>query len=258
MKNLIFNLIYDLAIIALGFYVAGPGAKAFFGGNSAEAVAYLLPLLLALLAAQFAYNFHLMRRDINEQVSSISDKIDQPDRLSVLGQNEFYVHLEKNIISAERAVYLTFLDQSPPTKYGLQSSETYKYYRKLKQLIRGKNEINFRRVELFSEEKIDWLEKLIKDFGDSKNFSLRVLCTEHAEAPSSLLSIQTIDGKKTYCVAVAEHQSDHKKRDIYLSSPEATDLWNRYYEEKLWSPSISIIDRGEVNWETWEGIKNAR
>jgi hypothetical protein len=61
------------------------------------------------------------------------------------------------------------------------------------------------------------------------------------------ISVQLIDNRKCYLVAIREHVEAHAPRDISITDREATAMWLGYYNEMLWGKAIKVVENGVLN-----------
>jgi hypothetical protein len=68
-------------------------------------------------------------------------------------------------------------------------------------------------------------------------------------APRKLptVSVQLVDERLTYLVAIVEHVGAHSPRDLRISDSAAAKMWLAYYDEMLWRPAIKIVEDGKGN-----------
>lgn len=256
MNKIALVAIIDVLLAALPFLFLETIADVLFKGNSTNAIASMLPILFVILAFQFSCLLMSTEKKISNQLQSIFEKIEGSEHIEALTQEEFYPHFRDNVLTAESSVDIAFLDKKAPNKYGLKTSATYKYYKKFSNLIKDRDDIYFRRVELYHPDKIEWIDKLVKDFSGCRNFSLVLLRPKNLEDKLPHTSVQIIDNSKTYCCGVAQHESLHGEcRDMYIVGEKSSNIWRSYYEQHLWNAGTKVISNGTVEIQKWQEIK---
>jgi hypothetical protein len=117
-------------------------------------------------------------------------------------------------------------------------------------------EVQFRRVERLDREKVEWIERLARNYEGLTNVSLAVLRLEHEARKPSQVSVQVIDNNLVYLVAIAEHEGLHTDRDIRIRDEEAARIWISYYDASLWSRAQPIVERGKFDRTLWQRLRS--
>ena len=183
-------------------------------------------------------------QNTNEAVDRLARKI--PNTRALL-QDDFYTEFRKKVGSALKTVDMTHLDTASPQSYALSNTITGEYYANFADMVRKKTDVDFRRVERVSVEKKDWIERIVRELGGQVNFSLSVLTPDDPTEKLPHISVQIIDGKDVFLVAVAMHKTSHNFRDMSITDERSAEIWRNYYDNTLWEKSERVIDRGKIN-----------
>jgi hypothetical protein len=151
--------------------------------------------------AKLLAEIHGLRRSINHNTVA-------------LRQDQFYSDFHLDISMATAAVDISHLDIRPPLDAALPGSETRRYYDDFARTVRTRGNVRFRRIERVSRQKREWLEHLVDEFTGRANFSLACLVTPEEDRKIGAISVQLVDARKVYLVAIREHSSAHAVRDI--------------------------------------------
>lgn len=242
--NFIFYLYYIL-VLALTL------ADLFFLNKVSSSLYFGLASGFIGIVLQIFYN------DYKKQRSSIQNTLNNIPKVELLHEEEFYYNFKFLIKNANRNVDITHLSLESPLH--TRRSEQKAYYTEFVKIVNKKNEVNFRRVERVSVAKIEWIEKLIKDFSGVTNFSLYcILDPEELRKNdlSDLVSVQRIDDEHTFLIALLEHNSTIGQRDIYIRDKSVTNFYMQYYQNRLIAKSQAIIIDGKIINHNWDNIKN--
>lgn len=164
-------------------------------------------------------------------------------------EREFYALWPEQVRRATNNVDITNLGLLPPrTKNSPAESEYFSDLRKIYKSTMA----TIRRVERYSNEKKEWINQLAKNFEGISNISLAVYKDPFDTTMPAAMSVCRIDDRCAWLIAVAEHESTGSVRDLMLTGKDSVDLIRRYFQERLWSRSILILDRGKLcdDWES--------
>lgn len=194
--------------------------------------------------------------DYQKQKKSIVDTLTNIPKIEFLHEEEFYSQFRYLIKKARINVDITHLSLESPIN--TTKSEQKTYYSEFVKIVKNKKEVSFRRVERVSQDKINWIEKLLRDFKNVPNFSLYCIIDSEdlkKNELSDLLSIQRIDSEHTFIIALLEHHSTIGQRDLYFRDKSVTSFFTLYYQNRLVNKSVPILVNGHVDREKWEEIK---
>ncbi|KAB2967329.1 hypothetical protein [Zoogloea sp.] len=163
-------------------------------------------------------------------------------------EREFYAIWPEQVRRATNNVDITHLGLLPPRVKNSPAESDY--FSDLKKIYKS-SRATIRRVERYSSGKKDWINKLAKEFEGVANVSLAVYQDPFDTPMPAAMSVCRIDDRYAWLIAVAEHESTGNVRDLMLTGKESVDLVRRYFQERLWSNGIVVLDRGKlcVDWE---------
>ena len=72
---------------------------------------------------------------------------------------------------------------------------------------------------------------------------------------SEFISVQRVDEEHLFLIALTEHRSTSKPRDIYIRSKQLNEYFKNYYETRLVQSATLIIKDGRLFKEEWEKMK---
>ena len=219
-------------------------------------VAYLIKSdLLFLYLGLVSIAIGLFVQRIEKRLSNkIERSLSTLSQIDFLYEEEFYSKFKQMILQATISVDITHLGLTPPLqrKDSLQSD----YYKNLYDVYK-KSKATIRRVERVSVEKIEWIEGLLNKMEGLVNFSMFCLVDNEKELAemSDYLSVQRVDEEHVFFVAVTEHRSTSKPRDIYIKSKRLGEYFLNYYETRLIRKSLQVMKDGKMVPDSWNKIK---
>lgn len=170
-----------------------------------------------------------------------------------LNEQSFYSQLEY-IISNEAItrVWISYMhDQRPSNLIG---TKQYQYYSNFKKLVKKHQDVTFKRLILASVDALEWIAEIATELEGQQNFNLAVYVDGGDSRASRPLSIQCIDDKYTFLVAVHEEEQTSGRRDILVKDVEFTGKFSKRYSE-LYDCSVSIVEAGKFDRERFEKLK---
>lgn len=203
----------------------------------------------------------LERAEVKKEILPILGGLDEVKKSLTKGvaeplyQEEFYGRFEAEIAKAQRTVDITHLDVQLPGVQANRNSQTEKYFKNFSKIIKQHPNIAFRRVERCSPAKLEWVEQLASQLQGKSNFSLAFLDTTSSEPKLPEVSVQIIDSKRVFVVAVGRHSDNHGYRDLVIVDENIARLWLSYYDEVLWNRSIVIIQSGRLDEAMLKGYR---
>ena len=264
MKKYLMWVVIGAEVLLIGGKLWEPAANIIFPGAPEESfrafVKYQFILLATLIPATTLAIVEASKEHF-EKIAAGIDKILKTlksPRLEVLSQDEFYQEFRKQVTKAKSIVDISHLDTFPPGSEALRNSESETYYNNFVSMVKNNHNVEFRRVERFSTEKIPWIRKLIDGLSDERNFSLHCLALTMSERKLPYMSVQIIDKRISFIVAVAKHTDAHYPRDILMEGGDISEMWLKYYNSMLWEPSIPIIEHGKFYKDSWDKLTGAK
>ena len=210
----------------------------------------LVVVYLAVIAIVLGLFVQSIERRISNKIDKNLSTITQVD---FIYEEEFYSKFKQLVSQASISVDITHLGLSPPmTRENTQQGD---YYKDFADLCR-KSRANVRRVERISKEKIEWIESLINKVEGVVNFSLYCILDLNVRPNemSESISVQRVD-EHLFLIALTEHRSTSKPRDIYIRSKQLNEYFKNYYETRLVQSATLIIKDGRLFKEEWEKMK---
>lgn len=213
-------------------------------------------IYFGLVSALIGLIVQLFYNDYKKQKKELSSTVEKLPKIELLHEEEFYARFPYHIHTATRNVDLAHLAlESPLQDIKPEQSD---YYKSLKKSVKSNSRVTFRRVERVSKDKAEWLQQLVTGFTGQTNFSLYCLVDDEStrnNEMSDLLSVQLIDDKHLFIVALLEHTSTKGHRDIYIRDEGVTGFFREYYKGRLVDKSVPIIVNGQLKNDKWEQIK---
>jgi hypothetical protein len=209
---------------------------------------------LMVISATMAFTLAAVEKERNDRATErkAGDSWDRiAHRLSVYlptHEREFYSLWVAQISTAQNNIDVTHLGPAPPNLS--HGKDEGKYFGDMKKIYKA-SKAQIRRVERLTPQKLPWINKLIEDFRGMPNFSLKVYEDPIKDEMPAAMSVSRIDDRYAWIVAIAEHESTSNYRDLLIMGKDGVDLIRRYFQDRLWNRSITVIDHGVVN-ENWQ------
>jgi len=166
-----------------------------------------------------------------------SQKIDGGDWRGV---SHFLQHCE----AAKSAVDVCYFEPGPPSEPSRDIK--IEYYRKHFELVRANRKVAYRRIIRNSRENKAWLRELLSnELLNVGNAEVAVLKERGTGEMPLALSVQIVDGKKVWLVAIATHGRGREPRDIFIESSEVAAMMEKYYN-RLWDRSVVVFRGGQI------------
>jgi hypothetical protein len=158
-------------------------------------------------------------------------------------EREFFSLWPTHVDLAQNNVDVTHLGRRPPHNRSGEPEQVY--FDGLKRLYK-KSKAQIRRVERLTAEKKPWIKKLVDEFKGVQNVSLAVYRDGMDSEMPAAISVCRVDERYAWIVALVEHESTGKYRDLLLTHPDVVNLVKRYFQERLWERGVVVLDHGEV------------
>lgn len=209
---------------------------------------------LAIISATMAFTLATVEKERAERAADRKgmeswDRV--ANRLSVYvptHEREFYSLWQSQVSTAQNNIDVTHLGPNPPKMS--HGREEAKYFTDLKRIYKA-SQAQVRRVERLTDSKMPWIRKLIQDFENVPNFSLRLYKDPIQDEMPAAMSVSRVDDRYAWIVAIAEHESTGNYRDVLIMGKDGVELIRRYFYDRLWDRGIVVIDHGKViaDWE---------
>jgi hypothetical protein len=210
----------------------------------------VLGVLMTLTTVVFGAGvaMSLAKSDANDaRVENLLSEIRQKlglNSVKHLQDYEFYPHFLQHCESAERAVDICYFEAAPP---GEPSRDVkIDYYRKHFELARQSRKVAYRRIFRDSPANKVWIGQLLnQELLNVGNVEVAVLKERGSGEMPLALSIQVVDAKKVWFVAIATHRRGREPRDLYIESAEVAAMMEKYYD-RLWARSLVVFRGGQI------------
>lgn len=169
-------------------------------------------------------------------------------------EREFYALWAAQFASGTQNIDITHLGAHPPSSK--QSVSQDGYFDNFPRAVK-KSDATIRRVERITSHKLDWIQKLIDELGSNKapRFSLAAFEDKAGDGEMPFaISVNRIDDRYGWIVAMAEQRSTQGTRDLFITSPPGVELLGTYFTERLWNQSTPLVESGIVNTRNWERL----
>lgn len=219
-------------------------------GTSISIIA-LTMLIVVLAVARERHERNAFRADIDsaaDRVGKLTTDIAGKLSLSVpFHERDFYSLWPAQVRLAQHAVDITHLGRIPPR--GRDGEEEQLYFDNIRKLY-SESRAEIRRVERWTDEKAEWIERLVAQFEGQRNFSLSLYKDPSEVEMPMAVSVCRVDDKFAWLIAMAEHQSTTGFRDVLLTGGRTVELVRQYFNSRLWARSVLMVDRGVLT-EGW-------
>lgn len=246
----IFIAIVEIALLILQL-VDSISLKFFSDTNTA--FRQLLAAQVAILIIYTILRLSAERSALHDIGTRINDIIGCKAVASAINQEDFYSRYNRFMTSANHFVGVTHLAKTPPNPMKCSVQELY--YKSFFNLVKKRSNVAVHRVERATKEKREWLERIVRELKGRKNFSLFCILTNDSSEFLPSISVQIVDDKHTFLVAVSKHDNHGGNRDIYIQDREVTEIWRAYFDRQLVKNSIAVIRDGTLDEVNWAKVK---
>jgi hypothetical protein len=167
-------------------------------------------------------------------------------RVRKLRDDEFYSQFLDAAKGARSVVNIMYLATYPPDD--VPTDERQFYYSALLQLIKKRPQVRFRRIVRTSAKNRSWVTEMISLLREVPNADVAILKESEREPMPLALSVQVIDGEKTWLVAVGSHERVADYRDLYIENRDVAATMQQYYD-RLWGKATKLLDSGRITSE---------
>lgn len=212
---------------------------------SNEILVNLVSTYFILLGGILIFDLKETKSDILGEIKEASQFIKQNTRCEFLSDSKFYSHFSHEARQAESNVNICYFAPYPPDS--TNHKERKKYYEEIISTIKKKPEVKFRRIIRNTPANKEWIKEIISEFKNVPNFDLRIIndCPDDNIKMPHALSVQIIDTRKCWLVAIESHEKEGPFRDLYIEGDEIGKSLTGYFN-RLWSMSDEIISSGRL------------
>lgn len=221
-------------------------------GTEREVLLSLLSFYFAVLGATLINEMSNQNNVMNDDLKKFAEAAKHQFSGKLIPDHEFYLDFLNSMRNAKNNVNISYFAPYPPDT--TQHKDRKEYYKKIKTIIKGNPRIHFRRLVRYTEKNKPWIKQMLKEYKDIPNFHLAIVrdLEDFNQKMSYSLSVQVIDDKKCWLVAIESHEGGQNiYRDLYLESEDVGKAMRGYYA-RLWSLSDKLIETGVL---TDEGRK---
>ncbi|QDV34873.1 hypothetical protein ElP_27700 [Tautonia plasticadhaerens] len=163
-----------------------------------------------------------------------------------LSSEDFYREFYHAASKAKHVVNISYLAPDPPGKHDHQYKKDY--YKNLQTLICRNSKVTFRRIIRRTDENYAWACELLREFEGRANASIALINESDSTANPAALSVQVIDSRFAWFVAVKDHDQYGDWRDIFVENEQLAEAMGIYYE-RLWDRSDELLRCGKLTAE---------
>lgn len=202
----------------------------------------------SILTAIFLYKFDKEKETLENLVKQVRSSLDFKLEGKQISDNDFYRDFQYEKSRAKKSVYVCYFAPYPPdtTKH----KDRKQFYKDAISLIKGRevHNVRFKRIVRYTEKNKDWIKKLINDYKDRPYSDLAILKSDLPEENKMplALSVQIIDAKLTWFVAIKDHERDNEYRDMFIKGEEFGLAMSAYYD-RLWGHSDELVSSGVIS-----------
>jgi hypothetical protein len=158
---------------------------------------------------------------------------------------QFYTHFKSAVELADHSVRISYHAPYPPTDVSFK--ERKKYYDEILALMKRSQRVHFKRLVRSTPRNDVWLMELIRECDGRSNIDIASLDSDvqpHVEMPLAM-SVQIVDEKQCWLVAISTHERDAEYRDLYVENQDVA-ICMRDYFDRIWDHSTLLLNRGRI------------
>ena len=165
-----------------------------------------------------------------------------PLNVRELRESEFYKDFLGQCVRANHYVNICYFSPRPPAVGG--SKERVDYYERIASVMKRNPNTRFRRLIRDTPANRKWALQLIEELRGTHNCYIGMLTDYDNEVEMGrALSVQLVDDRIAWLVAIAEHGGPGLYRDVAIENPEVASMLNKYFE-RLWKLSRIVFEPG--------------
>lgn len=256
MKKVVILCIVSFALqLLLALFPYIPGLNAWFPSGDLKSrdvldtMICILGTSAAITSASIGLLFAFQSYENSNFQAAILSSIPAKTTIEPQRDDEFYRRFIEAARNASHTVCISYFAPYPPNK--THDDDRKKYYTEILELIKKKKGIRFRRIVRDAKEMEPWIATHMSEISGQANADLAMIRDSSNEDSPLALSVQIIDDKKTWFVAVSSHERKAEFRDLYLEN-DTVGKTMREYHERLWEKATVLVDSGRF---TPEGTK---
>jgi hypothetical protein len=223
-----------------------PHISAWFGTDPEKALASQVALHFTLLSVGLGL---LLLKESSEAQGARDALLLRlpPTTIRLLRDDDFYARFRAEITSAQHFVNISYFSPRPPD----ENSDPVRrqYYSGLSKLVRRNGHVQFKRIVRGSRENERWISSQLVLFRGVANMSIAIIDdVPETESMGLALSVQVIDEKLSWLVALGSHEREARFRDLFIDNADAAVGLNTYFL-RLWARSTVVLSNGQPTQE---------
>jgi hypothetical protein len=226
-------------------HVAPPDADV---GDRLSIERTFMGIYMAVLTAYVGVVF--LRRDSDEEkfktnllteVGRLHAAFAQIAQVRLIKDDEFYGSFLAAARAATDSVSISYFDVRPPKSH---MTEREAYYQQMLDVIKKSRGVRFRRLIRDTPANRAWALQLCEELDRCHHADIALLSDTSVQEVGSALSVQVVDTKVTWLVAINSHERVDKFRDVRVDSAEFGEAMTQYYN-RLWRMGKPVLTNGE-------------
>lgn len=212
-------------------------------------------LLLSLLVGLLLLDF---KSEAKEDIKNFGDLLNRYTPLHVrqLGENQFYKEFLGCCVSASHYINICYFSPRPPAVGG--GTERVLYYSRIASVMQDNPGTRFRRLVRDTEANRKWVLELAEALSGTHNCSIALLRDQDQSVELAYaLSVQVVDGRVAWLVAIAEHSGAEFFRDIAIENEQVAGMLSKYFD-RLWQQAEVVFKPGDGRKATRHAIEGIR
>lgn len=218
---------------ALGLEAA---ASAFSWMISIGSILYLLTSSVLLWhAGDLERRFASLDQDVRAALGTAP-------QITPIRDDEFYRDFLRAAEEATENVLISYFGNHAPDR--AQHVERRRYYESLLQVMRENPRAHFRRLLRDTPANREWARRRTPQWIGLPNVSVAFLADVNPDHPMPIaLSVQVIDSRRVWLVAVEGHERQGAHRDLSIKDATAAEMFAKYFF-RLWGKAEVVVDGG--------------
>jgi hypothetical protein len=194
---------------------------------------------MALVTLVFGVLFVRESTGFRNEITAIAERV-PPSTIRWVQDRDFYRTFLGASTEAVHTVRISYFSPDPPN--AVNDADRNDYYRRMKRTMKRRSDVRFFRLVRYTPANRDWLLEMVRDFDGHPNVNLAVLSSdlEPERVMPLALSVQIVDQKKAWLVAVEAHERLGQFRDLYIENDALAGALDRYHQ-RLWTLSEPIL-----------------
>jgi hypothetical protein len=231
--------------LLLSFSPFVPGLRKLWEGKEQFLIEIvILSVNFGLLSALLAFRGLLDQHDDEKFRKAVEARLSRFMLAQQMRAQDFYPQFRTAMGAATSHVYICYFAPYPPSARA--HVDRKRYYAELPDFVRSHPDVQVFRLVRRTKENLPWVIEMSEALKGLPNAHLALLKDlPEKETMPLALSVQTIDGKKVWLVAVESHEPKGLYRDLYVEGEDLAQAMEVYYK-RLWAHAVPILDAGAI------------